>query len=247
MHLLNAAKKLSRLMRNLSLTKRTMLLISKNDIPGCKRVLEAALSRGASPGVVLSKLEDALAGVYKARRWNETENDLALMVLRLGGPALLHVLHQTSGLPSLTYTRKLGRKVSNWKDLLSLHHALWAMFLKLLASESGNRKLFRMAVDEIAVNEVAAWDQKTNMVLCGQCTQNAREVKLEFDTIDDVDNLAEKLDAGEVHLSKELTVIFIAPFGSSSAFRAIPVFALGSCKKPNEQLQTAIFEEVSHF
>ncbi|CAN0303071.1 unnamed protein product, partial [Scytosiphon promiscuus] len=85
LHLLNAAKKLSRLTRNISLTKRTMLLISKNDIPDCKRVLEAPLSRGASPGVVMSKLEDALAGVYKARHWNETENDLALMVLRLGG------------------------------------------------------------------------------------------------------------------------------------------------------------------
>lgn len=115
LHLLNATKKLSRLMRNLSLAKRAMLLISKNDIPGCKRVLETALSRGASPGVVLSKLEDALAGVYKARGWNETDDDLALMVLRLGGPALLHVLHQTSGLPSLTYTRNLGRKVCSSK------------------------------------------------------------------------------------------------------------------------------------
>lgn len=94
------------------------------------------------------------------------------------------------------------------------------------------------------LNLVYVWPSQI-LGVCGQCTQNAKKVKLGFDTIDDVDNLAEKLDAGEVHLSKELTVIFIAPFGSSSAFRAIPVFALGSCKKPNEELQTAIFEEVS--
>lgn len=109
--LFNASKKLARMLKNLSLTKRAIVLMSKNDIPGVRRVLERALERGESPHVVLSKLQDALSGLHKARRWSEKEKDLALLVLRLGGPALLHVLHQTSGLPGLTFTRKLGRKV----------------------------------------------------------------------------------------------------------------------------------------
>lgn len=79
---------------------------------------------------------------------------------------------------------------------------------------------------------------------CGECTQDGK-VKLSFDTIDDVDNLADFLERNKIHFARELTVVTIAPFGRST-FRAIPIFAMGSCKSSNERQQTKIFEEVTH-
>lgn len=45
----------------------------------------------------------------------------------------------------------------------SLHLNLRAA-KELLVAERGERRLFRMGIDEIAVNEAAVWDQRTNMV-----------------------------------------------------------------------------------
>lgn len=50
-------------------------------------------------------------GIYDARGWVEEENDSALLVVRLGAPSLLNVLHIDTGLLGLTYTRKLASKV----------------------------------------------------------------------------------------------------------------------------------------
>ena len=120
LELFNAKKAKSRLMSNLDYEKRRTLLISRENIPGVRRVLANALKRRMSGPAILDKLRDALDGIYHARGWTEEENDLALLVLRLGGPSLLNVLHTNAGLPGLTYTRKLASKVidSSSNDVL---------------------------------------------------------------------------------------------------------------------------------
>lgn len=79
--------------------------------------------------------------------------------------------------------------------------------------------------------------------MCGQCTRDG-QTKLAFDTIHDVDNLVEQMNGGKIHLAKEVTVITVASFGHST-FRAIPIFALGSCKAANEGQQASIFKKVN--
>ncbi|CAM9391248.1 unnamed protein product, partial [Hapterophycus canaliculatus] len=103
---LNLKKKTTVLLKNLTLEKRFTLLIAQENIPGVRRVLAQALKRGSSSHAILGKIGDALKGTYHGRGWKEEEKNVALLVLRLGGPSLLHVLQKTTGLPGLSYTRR---------------------------------------------------------------------------------------------------------------------------------------------
>lgn len=109
--LFHVRKKVAGLLKNLSDEKRITLLISRHNIPGVRRVLAQALRNGASSHAIVSKLERAVAGTYQAKGWTEEENDIALMVLRIGGPALLTVMKRATGLPGLTSTRTFAGKV----------------------------------------------------------------------------------------------------------------------------------------
>lgn len=110
----NLKKKAAILVNNLALDKRILLLIAQGNIAGVQRVLAQALKRGSTSHGILAKLESALTGSYSARGWSEEDFDLALLILRLGGPALLNVLHKTTGLPGLTLTRNHAGTVSNF-------------------------------------------------------------------------------------------------------------------------------------
>ena len=63
-------------------------------------------------------LTKAMNGMYKAQGYGEKDYDLATFVLIAGGPRLLHVLHQTSGLPSLSTAYREVSKENYLKDLL---------------------------------------------------------------------------------------------------------------------------------
>lgn len=109
--LFNIRKKLAGLLKNLAAEKRITLLLSQENIPGVRRVLAQALKHGDSSQAIVTKLERAMSGIYHARGWTEDEKDTALLVLRIGGPALLAVMQKTTGLPGVSFTRKFAGKV----------------------------------------------------------------------------------------------------------------------------------------
>ncbi|CAN0263008.1 unnamed protein product, partial [Hapterophycus canaliculatus] len=91
------------LVKNLADDKR---IIAQGNVPGIRRVLAQALKKGCSSQSILEKLENALSGSYHARGWTEEEKDLGLLILWIGGPSLLNVLHKTVGPPGLSQTRE---------------------------------------------------------------------------------------------------------------------------------------------
>ena len=56
-------------------------------------------------------------GMYKPQGYGEKDYVLATFVLIAGGPRLLHVLHQTSGLPSLSIAYRVVSTENYLKDL----------------------------------------------------------------------------------------------------------------------------------
>ena len=64
---------------------------------------------------------------------------------------------------------------------------------------------------------------------------------IELNTAEDVFHAKQVVDQGEVHLCCEMSVIAIAPLRSSN-YKAIPLFALPSCKRatPESQKQTVL-------
>ena len=109
----NLRKKSAALVKNLTIDKRILLLMSQENIPGIRRVLAGALKRGSSNFAILGQLERALSGRYHARGYSEDDNDQAVLLLRLGGTPLLNVMSKTTGLPGLSHARRHAAKVSN--------------------------------------------------------------------------------------------------------------------------------------
>lgn len=85
---------------------RIPMLLSKNDIPGLRRLITAALKREASPRVVMDLLERAVPEFRTAKGFSERDLDIALIAKALGGPRLLFALQKANGLPSVATLRQ---------------------------------------------------------------------------------------------------------------------------------------------
>lgn len=66
---------------------------------------------------IVDKLNKAITGVYKPKGYDKFDYDIRTIVLLTGGPRLLHVLHQTSGLPSLSTAYRIVDKENILKDV----------------------------------------------------------------------------------------------------------------------------------
>ena len=82
------------------------MFLSKNDIPGLRRLITAALKRNATPQVIMDLLERAVRSFRTAKGFSERDLDIALIVKALGGPRLLFAMQRAYGLPSLSTLRR---------------------------------------------------------------------------------------------------------------------------------------------
>ena len=58
------------------------------------------------------EIHDALNEKYKLRKYGEDEWNIATLVLRIGGPKLLHVLHATHWLPAVKSVQARSSKTN---------------------------------------------------------------------------------------------------------------------------------------
>lgn len=127
--MLNLRRLASRMCRKLQEYKKVMIFLGENDIPGVRRVLGQALKDGKSPIAMLGTLEAAFEGKYRARGHTEDDLDLAILVLRVGGPSLLFSLSQALCLPSVSsvYVEMKKRYVSETGGCRVVVH-VWGVF-----------------------------------------------------------------------------------------------------------------------
>ena len=86
--------------------KRILLLLSQGRIPHARQAIALCIRRGRSSSATFAILRQCLDGVYKPRgHFTIDEIHAAVLVLRLGGPKLCHILHKIEGLPSESYLR----------------------------------------------------------------------------------------------------------------------------------------------
>ena len=90
-----------------------MVLISENNVLRVKELVSVALMHHRSINYIVEKVSMAVNKVYRARRSDE-DKDLAFIVLKLGGPALLDMLCKANKLPSSSLAYRMG---SGMKDV----------------------------------------------------------------------------------------------------------------------------------
>ncbi|KJA12558.1 hypothetical protein HYPSUDRAFT_1096618, partial [Hypholoma sublateritium FD-334 SS-4] len=88
-----------------------------------------------------------------------------------------------------------------------------------------------LMVDEIATEKRIRWDDQTNHFL-GVCRQHGKATSLDFNTVEDMIELFDCLDKGEVHYAAEATVAALGILSEDTRIYAgRPILISGDCKR----------------
>ena len=252
---LNVTRKIVRLEKSLSDHKRLLQAISDSELPRVHRIIRVGLDRGVSVTALHQQVSKA-AKSFVFTKAGQTEKDLALLTLRLGGPFLLHAHNKARHLPgagvSSRYSAASGTSSERFRVSVTadMQKERTVLGTNLAACKRENSSLFgsdapfvAILIDEFATQARPRWRQWDNHLL-GFC-QHAGELHcdMEFTSADVVLALKKKVDDGVVHLAKEVSNIGIAPFcgGSDNHFR--PLLCLPTCKKDiHSEDQVKVFE-----
>ena len=232
----NLQKKNNVLAHKVSHYERFLMALKENDVPRLKQLISVCVRQKRSIAYMVEKLNKAISGIYSPKGYTDFDNDLAAFVQIPRRPRLLYVLHQTSGLPSLSSEY---RKVSDANVLKGLNitvtyndtipHVAEANVKKLMMDDdfSNNRtvKLWSLKVDELSVEGRLRYKSMTNEVL-GMCCQHSKKSDVLFSNSHFVSNLEEGLEEKCLHLE---SCIFALSCLGKDGYHAPPSLSFPIC------------------
>ena len=83
--LFNQSKKIAQLNKTLSLHQRFLLLLKCNNVPRLDGLLTVAIKAKRSISYIISKVTDAIDGIYNANP-SDDDKDLAFLIMQFWGP-----------------------------------------------------------------------------------------------------------------------------------------------------------------
>ncbi|RDB24483.1 hypothetical protein Hypma_008516 [Hypsizygus marmoreus] len=247
---LSLGRKCVSFLRKLGDHSRFLMAISTGDIPRLNQLVKQGLKDGAGISAIIRKVESALAGAYHARGYGETDLDIALMVLRLGGRRLLYALNHKFSVPSLRALRRarvmtrLMPSIGSPKtaDILFNIRALFNPKLEGLNKDRPFRTGMSVFWDEINMEEVACYFPHLDSV-GGLCREHSDAVNVRLATFGNAEAIAHALADGTVHYGKEASVIAMGSFGTEIR-GAFPIFISPTCKHETPQQSAGLLEKV---
>lgn len=248
LNVLNMQRKMWTMHKRLTNYERMIMLLSKNDVVGLRRLLAVQLNNGASPQVILAQLERAITGVYAPRGgWTNREYDIAFIAKALGGPRLLFALNHALGLPSTSTVqgRRIRRLLTSRKkpDTAEIQDNITSILgpggRKPPTLVNGRRLGQQLMIDGIALEEVCRYDSSRNCII-GLCREHSDAMKLTLDSVEVVERIQRALFEEEsCHLGKDGTVVAIAPVADKEDYSPVCIVLSPSCKKETgEELAT---------
>jgi hypothetical protein len=238
---LNDAQKIAHTLTRLDEYRSLVMAMSENDVPRVQHILSVALKKGSSVRQILTTLEDAIAGTYHPRGYSGDDLDLATLVYRLGGRQLMYALNHRLGLPSLRTLQAHSIFTSITPTIGSISPDQFdANINTLIITPHTNAVIplrgHSVMMDEIALDERASHYRPANCVI-GLCHSHSNLIDPTLHTYDSALRIATKLNEGEVHLGKEMSVMGIRAFGDDNLF---PILAAPTCKTENVAAMMAI-------
>ena len=199
---LNLIRKKKTLLYQKTLNIRFREIVSSRDIPRLGTLLQICHNKGMGVQSIISRIGDAINSKYRVRKYGEDEWDIAYLVLRIGGPKLLHVLHATHGLPAPRSVQSHTRKDSY------ILAAVDTSFENRIMQNKNNGtfnetydsiKILKM--DEIATESRLRWCSKDNKII-GLCYQHSHDINISLNTLDDALEIKDLLDSDRIHKTK---------------------------------------------
>ncbi|KAI0769519.1 hypothetical protein BC629DRAFT_1258578, partial [Irpex lacteus] len=90
---LNTTRRLQSTVHRINDYKRFAMAIGTTDVPRVKQLVAQGLKQGSSVDMMVTKLREAAAGLYKPRGYEQHDAELAYLAKALGGPRLLFALN----------------------------------------------------------------------------------------------------------------------------------------------------------
>ena len=240
---LNSSRRLSKLASSVNLYKRLLWCLGENDIPRVKQLLNVCLRKGASVNYILDRIQLALNGAYHAKGFQAADIDIGLLVLRIGGPRLVHALHQVFGIPSVSLLYK--QQAAKFTPSISAYdrEVLWLnLSSMLLAINQGEACGWVLLIDEVACEQRVRWNADDNK-LYGICREHGNRVGLSFNSVDDVHMVVDAVQQSIIHLASEVTIVSVAPLRQANC-TAIPLLALPTCKAETSDNQREMIKSI---
>ena len=232
--------------RNITANKRAtvndrfMNLIACNDIPRLHILLQVCLKKGMGMRSIIGRLDDAINLKYKPKKYGEEDWDKALLVLRIGGPKLLHLLHVADGYPSLRAVQ--SRSTSSTKLMCAVDSSFESRLeINTAGFQQSKLNISSLKMDEIATEERLRWESQTNKII-GLCFEHACSHSMELNHIGDVERIKDLLLSGTLHKTKENLVVATGDVGDGGHIN--PVLTLPTCTKSVTPKFDEMFEAV---
>ncbi|KAE9407848.1 hypothetical protein BT96DRAFT_850041, partial [Gymnopus androsaceus JB14] len=228
--------------------KRLLRVFRDGKLENLDRFLRVGMKRGLGVKGLISLYERAEAGLYHPKSYEKEDYLRGIVYWRMGGVRMAEFAHRANGMPGISTIRAnstvatiipspatplLSEIVSNAKTVLEVD---------VIASpeETTIHQVFML--DEIATEQRIRYDDQTNHFL-GVCREHAGNVTLEFNDVDDVEQLYKSLDDGDVHHATEATIGAIGILsGNKRLYNARPILVSGTCKRETGLQQAKVIK-----
>ena len=234
----NAEKKVSRLGETLRYYQRFMALISEGNVPRLQQLVAVALRRNRSIPYIIDKVLAAIDGLYVARPI-EDDKDLAYLILKLGGPALLTICYQANKLPSTSTAYRLAKTVKPLEcNVRMTIKDCFEANVRLDPEACG----ISLKADETYITQRPRYDSRNDMVQ-GTCYQHSDKINLTFNTYEESQGIEMAIKNNITHLTKDLLVFALNNMCDDSALQVI--LAWPSCQKDDVHGTIKLFGDTS--
>ncbi|GLB43863.1 hypothetical protein LshimejAT787_1500470 [Lyophyllum shimeji] len=250
-------RKCASLMRKLDDYRRFLMATATGDVPRLQQLIRQGIKDGASISTLTGKIEQALEKTYHARSYTQTDFDISMMVLRLGGRRLLYAMNQYISIPSITSLRRASVftqlmpsiGIPKLEDALFNMKSIFSPKIESLDKDRPFRTGMSILWDEVSLEETACYFDRSDCV-GGLCREHSDDVNVRLSTFDNAVSIARALVNGTVHYGKEASVIAMASFNTKIR-GAFPVIISPTCKRetPEESatLLTSVIEAWKQF
>ncbi|KAK0437706.1 hypothetical protein EV421DRAFT_1907203 [Armillaria borealis] len=223
-----------------------IMAIGSGRVENLDCLVQISLKRGLGVRGMIELYNAAADGTYHPKSLEERDYLRGILYMRIGGNRMAEIAHRVNGLPALTTLRTNSTMPSivpspSYLTSLELSFNIDAVLqLKDLWSsreESSDSKICHqvLMLDEIALEKRAQWDTRTNLFI-SVCREHGHKASLEFNSINDLDELFKSFDSGVIHQVSEATVSALGILTNNKRiYNDHPILVSGTCKRENGQ------------
>lgn len=210
-----SVRKLAVLERDLQSYKRYVFAVARGDVKRIHSLTTVALYSKRSIHAIVDRINYTLKHVHTTKSYDEQDYQRSFLFYQPGGFRLADIAHRSLGLPSVGRLRKhiLSPPIQAFpttptyeqvkQNLLSALHFL---IQQPLEDRPTGRIGIVIMIDEIALAKRLRWDPKPNTIL-GTCREHGKKCTLVFHSMNEANLLRHELNAGGVHLAKEVHIV----------------------------------------